>query len=72
MKSFSMHVRRPAFSAVKAFAADVTGAWSGEAKGPNGESFQLTLTFKQYGTRLTGTVTGGRSTTCEFVLSPFS
>lgn len=47
-----------AFSAVKAFAADVTGGWSGEAKRPNGERFQLTFTFKQDGTKLTGTVTG--------------
>jgi hypothetical protein len=46
------------FSAVAAFAADVTGAWSGEAKGPNGESFQLTFNFKQDGGKLTGTVTG--------------
>jgi len=46
------------FSAVAAFAADVTGAWSGESKGPNGESFQLTFNFKQDGAKLTGTVTG--------------
>jgi len=46
------------FSAVAAFAADVTGAWSGEAKGPNGESFPLTFNFKQDGAKLTGTVTG--------------
>jgi hypothetical protein len=51
-----------AFSAVTAFAADVTGAWSGEAKGPNGERFQLTFTFKQDGTKLTGTVTGPQVT----------
>jgi hypothetical protein len=46
------------FSAVAAFAADVTGSWSGEAKVPNGESFQLTFNFKQDGATLTGTVTG--------------
>ena len=46
------------FSTVAAFAADVSGAWSGEAKGPNGESFPLTFNFKQDGAKLTGTVTG--------------
>lgn len=46
------------FGAVAAFAADVTGAWSGETKGPNGESFPLTFNFKQDGAKLTGTVTG--------------
>jgi hypothetical protein len=45
-------------SAAAAFAAtDVTGAWSGAAKGPNGD-FQLTFNFKQDGTKLTGSVTG--------------
>ena len=46
------------FSAITAFAADVTGVWTGEIKGPNGESFQLSFKFKQDGTKLTGTVTG--------------
>ena len=46
------------FSAVAAFAADVTGAWTGNAKGPNGEDFALTFNFKQDGAKLTGTVTG--------------
>jgi hypothetical protein len=40
------------------FAADVTGAWKGEAKGPNGDGFPLTFTFKQDGAKLMGTVTG--------------
>lgn len=40
------------------FAADVTGAWKGEVKGPDGNSFQLTFNFKQDGAKLTGTVTG--------------
>lgn len=40
------------------FAADVTGAWKGEVKGPNGESLQLTFNFKQDGAKLTGAVTG--------------
>jgi len=47
-----------AFCAATAFAADVTGAWSGDMAGPNGDSFHLTFTFKQDGAKLTGTVTG--------------
>ena len=46
------------FAAVAAFAADVTGTWAGNAKGPNGEDFALTFSFKQDGAKLTGTVTG--------------
>jgi opacity protein-like surface antigen len=43
-------------SAAAAFAAtDVTGAWSGAAKGPNGD-FQLTFNFKQDGDKLSFTV----------------
>ena len=45
------------FSAVAAFAADVTGAWTGTASGGGGD-FQLTFNFKQDGAKLTGTVTG--------------
>jgi hypothetical protein len=45
-------------SATFALAADVTGAWTGQAPGPNGEGFQLTFTFKQDGAKLTGTVAG--------------
>jgi hypothetical protein len=43
-------------SAASAMAADVTGTWTGEVKAPDGSSFQLTFTFKQDGTTLTGTV----------------
>lgn len=43
-------------SAANAMAADVTGTWTGEAKAPDGTSFQLTFTFKQDGATLTGTV----------------
>jgi hypothetical protein len=44
-------------SAATAMAADVTGTWTGEVKGPDGSaSFQLTFTFKQDGTTLTGSV----------------
>jgi hypothetical protein len=42
-----------AFAAASAFAADVTGAWSGDAG-----QFQLTFNFKQDGTKLTGSVQG--------------
>jgi hypothetical protein len=45
-------------SAATALAADVTGTWIGEAPGPDGNSFQLTFTFKQDGAKLTGTVQG--------------
>ena len=48
-------------NATAMFAADVTGGWTGEVKGPNGEGFQLTFTFKQDGSKLTGTVTGPQS-----------
>jgi len=47
-----------AFCAATAFAADVTGSWSGDMVGPNGDSFHLTFTFKQDGAKLTGTVIG--------------
>jgi len=39
-----------------AFAANVTGTWIGEMNSPDGNSMQLTFTFKQDGTALTGTV----------------
>jgi hypothetical protein len=45
-------------SALPAFAATVTGTWSAEMKSPDGNSFQLTFTFKQDDTKLTGTVAG--------------
>jgi hypothetical protein len=40
-----------------ALAADVTGKWTATAQSPNGD-FQLTFTFKQDGTNLTGSVQG--------------
>lgn len=40
-----------------AWAADVTGVWTGNISGPNGD-FALTYTFKQDGQKLTGSVTG--------------
>src|SRR3954453_11852896 len=47
-----------AISAVAAFAADVTGTWSGQMAGPNGDGFQIAFTFKQEGAKLTGSVAG--------------
>ena len=42
-----------------AMAADITGTWSGGMRGPGGNAdFQLTFTFKQDGTKFTGTVQG--------------
>ncbi len=51
-----------AFGAVRAHAAtDVTGTWTGSIAAPDGNgSFNLTFTFKQDGSALTGTVTGGQ------------
>jgi hypothetical protein len=45
-------------SAVAVFAADVTGAWSGTTKGPDGNDVTLSVNLKQDGMTLTGTVTG--------------
>ena len=47
-----------AFTAATAFAADVTGTWTGNMAGPNGDGFQITFTFKVDGPKLTGTITG--------------
>lgn len=45
------------FLSALAWAGDVTGTWKGEISTPNG-SFALTYTFKQDGSKLTGTVQG--------------
>lgn len=37
-------------------AADVTGSWSAEMQTPDGNTMQLSFTFKQDGEKLTGTV----------------
>jgi len=42
---------------ISAWAADVTGVWAGNITSPEGE-YALTYTFKQEGTKLTGTLTG--------------
>jgi hypothetical protein len=48
-----------ALTTASAFAADVSGTWTGDMKSPDGaNSFQLSFTFKQDGAKLTGTVQG--------------
>jgi hypothetical protein len=42
--------------AVTAFAADVTGKWTGEVPGRNGQARPVTFTLKASGSALTGTV----------------
>lgn len=44
--------------AVTAFAADVTGNWTAQINGADGNSMTISYAFKQDGTKLTGTVTG--------------
>jgi hypothetical protein len=46
------------FTAALAFAADVTGNWSAQIADQNGNNLTINYTFKQDGTKLTGTVTG--------------
>jgi Rieske Fe-S protein len=41
-----------------AFAADVTGTWTGQVNGPDGGGMSMAFHFKQDGTKLTGTVDG--------------
>jgi hypothetical protein len=47
------------------WAADVTGKWTGQMAGPNGEGFSLTFNFKQDGTKLTGNVQGPQGDAIE-------
>ena len=47
-----------ALGSVTAHAADVTGAWSASMQTPDGNTMQMTFTFKQDGATLTGTVQG--------------
>jgi hypothetical protein len=44
--------------AVTAFGADISGNWSGQITGPDGNSLTIGYQFKQEGDKLTGTVTG--------------
>lgn len=54
-----------AFCALTAWAADVTGAWTGQLAGPNGDGFQISFTFKQDGSKLTGSVAGPQGDAIE-------
>jgi hypothetical protein len=45
------------FGAVFAYFASIDGKWSAILKGPDGNEFPITYTFKTGGTTLTGTVT---------------
>ena len=48
-----------ALSPAIALGADINGTWTGAMKGPDGDAnFQLSFTFKQDGTKFTGTVQG--------------
>jgi hypothetical protein len=46
--------------ALTALAADVTGKWTAQMPGRNGQARQTTFTFKMDGNTLTGTVSGMR------------
>jgi hypothetical protein len=50
-----------------AFAADLTGTWSGEMPGQNGDTFHITYTFRQDGAKLTGSVKSPRGEDIEIV-----
>lgn len=47
-----------ALTATTLLAGDVTGNWSGQMAGPNGDAFAISFVFKQDGAKLTGTVQG--------------
>jgi hypothetical protein len=46
--------------AISAYAADVTGKWTAEVPGRGGNMQTNTIVLKQDGTKLTGTLDGGR------------
>ena len=58
MKKTILTAMLMALVSVAAWAADVTGKWTGQMAGPNGEGFALTFNFKQDGSKLTGNVQG--------------
>ena len=57
MKRFKMPALL-ALAATAAFAADVTGDWTAQMGGPDGNGPTVTFHFKQDGAKLTGTVDG--------------
>lgn len=46
-------------------AGDVTGKWTAEMQGPNGNTRTVTMNLKADGSKLTGTVSGGRGGAAE-------
>jgi hypothetical protein len=50
------------FSAAFAWFAGIDGKWSAMLKGPDGNEFPITYTFKATGTTLTGTLTSSIGT----------
>ena len=47
-----------ALFSLAAWAGDISGTWTGQLSGPDGNTFALTYSFKQDGEKLTGTVAG--------------
>ena len=52
-------------AAFSLWAADVTGKWTAEMQGPGGNTRTVTMNLKADGSKLTGTVTGGRGGEAE-------
>jgi hypothetical protein len=52
-------------AAVAIWAADVTGKWTAEMQGRNGNTMTMTMNLKADGDKLTGTVSGGRGGEAE-------
>jgi len=51
-----------------ALAADATGKWTGQMKGPDGSGdFEISFTFKQDGAKLTGSVQGPQGDPIEII-----
>jgi opacity protein-like surface antigen len=51
-----------------ALAADATGKWTGQMKGPDGSGdFEISFTFKRDGAKLTGTVQGPQGDPIEII-----
>src|SRR4051794_24608644 len=54
-----------ALAAFSLWAADVSGKWTAEMQGPSGNTRTVTLNLKADGSKLTGTVNGGRGGDAE-------
>jgi hypothetical protein len=52
-------------TALVSFAADVTGKWTGQVPGRDGQTREQTLNLKSDGSAVTGTVSGGRGGDAE-------